>query len=196
MRTLLVVVVLVASSVASAQPGAGPPQPYPPPSPYGYAQPPMQVQLTLDEQFLLERGYITDGQHIGGTLVSVFFGFGVGHAIQGRFGERGYMFAIGDAVGGAIFMTGVVKLFTCFEGCSDSRVDNAMNWLIVGALTTTVVRTWEVIDAATGPPAHNRKLRALHMRLGMPVPMYTRMSPYLAPARDGDGAVGGLSLRF
>src|SRR5215217_1141837 len=104
MRRLLAVVVLLVSSVSYAQPGAPlqepPPQPqtfpppaYAPPPPYGYTQPPMQVQLTLDEQFLLERGYISDGQHIGGTVVAFMFGFGLGHAVQGRFSERGYLFA-------------------------------------------------------------------------------------------------------
>jgi hypothetical protein len=206
MRGLLAVVVLLVSSVGYAQPGAPlqepSPQTYPAPQPspayapppYGYAQP-MQVQLTLDDQYLLERGYISDGQHIGGTLVAAFFGFGIGHAIQGRFTERGYLFAIGDAVTGLIFMNGVVKLFTCFEGCSDARVDNAVNWMLVGLLSTTVVRTWEVVDAATGPATHNRKLRALHSRLGMQ-PMYTQLRPYLGAPHDNSGATAGVSLRF
>jgi hypothetical protein len=220
MRTLLVVVVLVASSVAAAQPGAAPPPPtepqpqpypppqsqpqpypppqpqaYPPPQPYGYAQRPMQVQLTLDEQYLLERGYISDGQQVGGTIVAFMFGFGLGHAVQGRFMERGYLFAIGDAVTGFIFINGFVKLMYCFEGCSEAQENNAVNWLIVGALSAGVVRTWEIVDAAVGPSTHNRKLRALHMRLGMQQPMYTRLSPYLGPTRDG-GGVAGVSLRF
>ncbi len=83
MRVLAVVVVLLVSTVAAAQPGAAQP-PYPPPPAYGYAPQPMQVQLTLDEQYLLERGYISDGQHVGGTVVAFFFGFGIGHAVQGR----------------------------------------------------------------------------------------------------------------
>jgi hypothetical protein len=33
------------------------------------------------------------------------------------------------------------------------------------------------------------------MRLGMPMPMYTRITPYVSPTRDG-GTVAGFSLRF
>src|SRR5689334_17740720 len=66
-------------------PQQGYPQPYPQQQPYGYApQQPMAVQLTVDEQWLLQRGFITDGEHLGGGLAALFVGFGVGQAVQGR----------------------------------------------------------------------------------------------------------------
>lgn len=194
MRVLAAVVVLLVSSVVAAQPGAQL-QPYPPPPGYGYAPQPMQVQLTLDEQYLLERGYISDGQHVGGTVVAFFFGFGIGHAVQGRFTERGYLFAIGDAVAGAIMVNGMIKLSNCvLDSCTQAQEESMMKWLLVGTLSLSVVRIWEIVDAATGPTMHNRKLRDLHMRLGMR-PMYTRLVPYVTPAQDS-GAVAGVSLRF
>lgn len=193
MRVLAVVVVLLVSTVAAAQPGAAQP-PYPPPPAYGGAPQPMQVQLTLDEQYLLERGYISDGQHIGGAVVAYFFGFGIGHAVQGRFMERGYLFAIGDAVTGAIMVNGLIKLSNCVFSCTQAQEDSTMTWLLVGTIGFSVVRIWEIVDAATGPRAHNRKLRDLHMRLGMR-PMSTRLIPYVSPAHDS-GAVAGVSLRF
>ena len=67
---------------------------------------------------------------------------------------------------------------------------------LVGGLVMGGFRIWETIDAFVVPPEHNRKLTQLRMRLGMPVPMYTRLTPYIAPPRDGTGGVAGLSLRF
>ncbi len=182
MRVVAVVVVLLFSSVVGAQPSS-------------YAPAPMPVQLTLDEQFLLERGYISDGQQIGGTVVAFFFGFGLGHAVQGRYMERGYLFTIGDAVTGFIFVNGMIKMFDClFGSCTQAQEESMERWILVGAISTTVVRTWEIVDAAVGPSTHNRKLRDLHIRLGMR-PLYARMTPYVAPAHD-TGAVAGVSLRF
>lgn len=182
-RAAVIVVVLLVSSVVDAQPS-------------GYAPTPMPVQLTLDEQFLLERGYISDGQQVGGTVVAIFFGFGVGHAVQGRFMERGYLFAIGDAVMAAVMINGMAKLYYCvYNDCSRAEEDSMIRWLVIGSIGGGIVRTWEVVDAAVGPTTHNRKLRDLEIRLGRRAPLYTRMTPYLAPAHDS-GAVAGVSLRF
>ena len=64
MRAAISILVVALTGVASAQapePYPPPQQPYPPPQqPYAAPPPayqqPMQVQLTLDEQYLLERG--------------------------------------------------------------------------------------------------------------------------------------------
>jgi hypothetical protein len=169
-----------------------------PPYGYGTQQPAMQVQLTLDEQYLLERGYISDNQRIGGGLASLLFGLGIGQAIQGRWTETGWIFTLGETATAGMFVWGFFDLFlNCWEGpCSDRR-QTRDGWLIVGGLIgNTVFRIWDVVDAFQGPTTHNRRLRELQMRLGMPVPMYTRVTPYVLPSRDGDGATAGLSLRF
>src|SRR5262245_44394392 len=114
MRGLVLPFVLALSGIAYAQPAQQAPQQYPQPQQYPppqqYPQPQqypppqqppyygpqyaypaqrpvMQAQLTLDEQYLLERGFITEGEHLGGGAVALFFGFGLGHAIQGRWSE-------------------------------------------------------------------------------------------------------------
>ena len=195
MRALISLLVMVSlAGVANAQYSQPPPgyQQYPPPG-YTYAPP---AQLTLDEQYLMQKGYITEGQHIGGGVVALFFGYGIGQAIQGRWSEKGYIFTLGDAATAGVMMYGMVQLMSCIEGCSERDTDHAAQLMLVGALGHLVFRTWETIDAFTAPGEHNRKLRALHMRLGMQVPVYTRLTPHVAPPRDGDGAVAGLSLRF
>ena len=201
------VVVLLFAGVASAQPGQTPPQPQPyGPSPYaypayGYQRQVMPVQLTLDEQYLLQRGYISDGEHIGGGIVSVFFGWGIGQAVQGRWSEKGYIFTLGEGASLAVLIWGVVRLARAEDRCFDdptcrSSSDEGVGMVLAGMAGLTVFRVWEIYDAFAGPAEHNRKLRALQMRLGMPVPI-ARVSPFLtSPKGDTGGAVAGVTLRF
>src|SRR5215211_7901978 len=100
MRTLIVgALLVVVAGVAHGQPGATepyrPPEPQPQPQPY-YAQPP-PVQLTDDEQELLDKGYITPGKYVGGGITATALGWGIGHAIQGRWLDRGWIFTLGEA---------------------------------------------------------------------------------------------------
>jgi hypothetical protein len=178
-----------------------PGQPYPPPSgvvpPYQYAP----TQLSPDDQDLLNQGEITDGRHVGGILVSLFFGLGIGQAVQGRYGDTGWIFTVGEAGSWVAIIAGAVKTVdTCFNTL-ESRCDDDSTGqvLLVGGLIGLVVfRVWEVADAIGGPPRHNARVRQLRMRLGMPPMGYTRrVQPYVAPplSRDG-GATAGLTLRF
>jgi hypothetical protein len=217
MRKLpLVLLVVLVGSTAAAQPGADdapypapPPEPQPPPQPQPYPQPYAQpqpgyapggfvpVQLTPDQAELLQKGEISEGQHFGGAVASVLFGFGIGQAVQGRYGETGWIFTVGEIASVTALMVGVFQTFDdCAfdERCSDN---NSGAGLMVGGLVGLLVfRVWEVVDAFGGPPKHNRKVRDLKMRLGIPVPMYTqRVVPYVNRTRDS-GATAGVVFRF
>lgn len=158
----------------------------------------MPYQLTVDEQYLLERGFITDGEHIGGGLVAVFLGFGLGQAVQGRWSEKGYIFTLGEGASVVAMIWGMYQVVGCLDGGGEGRCnDSGVPLFLAGALALTVFRVWGSVDAFVVPPEHNRKLRALRMRLGLPVPMYSRVMPYVtSPKGDGGGAVAGLTLRF
>ena len=206
MRTLLVVAMLVSlAGIADAQPGQysqPPPQPtYGQPAPYGYGyqqRPVMQVQLTLDEQWLMQRGFISDGETLGGGVVALLFGMGIGHVIQGRWSRDGYIFTFGELASGGLMMWGMVGLLgNCFEGCSEQRESRYVTMMLIGAIAGGVFRIWEIYDAFSGPGKHNAQLFELRTRLGMPTPMYARITPYVAPNAAGEGGgTAGLSLRF
>jgi len=178
------------------------PQPYPPPAPYppqGYVPPPQQyvpVQLTADEQELLQQGEISDNQHIGGAAVAFLFGFGVGQAVQGRYSETGWIFTLGEAASIAALMYGILHDLDCGldSRCSTSDTDGL--YIAGGLIGLFGFRIWEIVDAVGGPTKHNRKVRELKMRLGIPVPMYThRMLPYVNKTHDG-GGTAGVIFRF
>ena len=178
-----------------------PPQPQPGPSGYGYYQPAprpvMNVQLTVDEQWLLQRGYISDGETMAGGFVALLFGWGVGHAIQGRWSEKGYIFTLGESVTAVAAFYGMIGLFgECFEGCSDARGQRYATLFIGGMIGNAVFRIWEVIDAFSAPGAHNRRVDEVRMKVGLPL-RYGSLSPYIAPNRDRDGGgIAGVSFRF
>jgi hypothetical protein len=174
------------------------------PHPYGqqpYSQQPMQVQLTVDEQWLLQRGYISDGEHIGGGLAALMLGFGIGQAVQGRWGEMGWIFTVGESVSLLAIFYGIAESFDCGRydeyGSYDSNCeDRGLGIMAAGLVGFTVFRVWETVDAFAAPSAHNRKVRQLRGRLGMPVPMYSGLTPFVAPARSGDGGTAGFTFRF
>lgn len=157
------------------------------------------VQLTPDQVELLQKGEISDGAHVGGAAASVFLGFGIGQAVQGRYGETGWIFTVGEIASFTALVVGVSQaLDDCFgdsTSCNDNN--NRGDGLIIGGLVGLLVfRVWEVVDAFGGPPKHNRKVRELKMRLGMPVPMYTqRLVPYVNRTRDS-GATAGVVFHF
>ncbi|HET7503607.1 MAG TPA: hypothetical protein VFK02_21440 [Kofleriaceae bacterium] len=221
MRAIVFVLLSVVAleGIAPAQPGQapgppapapqpypppGPPQPYPPPGPgQPYPPPPggvvapyqyAPVRLTPEEQELLTDGEISDGRHLAGVLGSFMVGWGIGQAIQGRYGDTGWIFTVGEAGSVVALITGFVREIGS-EG--DDSTGGAL--LVGGLVGILVFRTWEVIDSIVGPPRHNTKVRELRMRLGLPQPTYVqRIRPYVAPtlSHDAGGATAGLTLRF
>jgi hypothetical protein len=224
MRNLvwLAVALATGTGIASAQPGPDPnaPPPLPPdpnappppgpsgppgatwqPAPYqpGYPQdyPRLQLQqLAPDDQHLLARGEITDGQWIGGGVASILVGFGVGQAVQGRWGERGWIFTLGDAALGTVAMVSIGYTIGC--SVSGTSCNTAIPVMYGSVLALAAFRVLEVADAFAVPPARNARLRRLRMELGLPqVPSYA-LAPYLAPTRSlrGDTAVAGFQVSF
>jgi hypothetical protein len=192
--------------IASAQPGAQPPQPpspspqpYPP-APYPQPYPPPAVQLTPEETELLAQGEISTGEMVAGGLVGSFFGLGIGHAVQGRYLDKGWIFTVGELAGGSLVIFGIVQCLEQHE-LDDGDCDDAIPLLVGGLLVNAGFRVWEIIDVWAGPPRHNARVRELRLRLGYPPPPPPPPPPawglYLSPAKgESDGKVLGLTLRF
>src|SRR5262245_49064669 len=200
--TMCSLVIVLGVGVAGAQPGQTPYAPPPPPSgvpaPYAYQPPPQQIMLTEEEHKLLEMGEISDGKHLGGGLAAVFFGYGVGQAVQGRWSDTGWIFTLGEGAATVAFVYGFVDMFANCPIDGPCNNDRGAALFLGGLLAYGVFHVWEVVDAFVVPPRHNRRVRELRARLGYPpVPYYGRLAPYLAPPTgSNDGAIGGVTLRF
>ena len=96
---------------------------------------------------------ISQGQYMGGGVASIFLGFGVGHAIQGRWKERGWIHTVVQSVS-LITSLGVVFVGLSTMG-SPSAPGGGMTlvggpvWGPVGIIASFVLtgsKIWEVVD--------------------------------------------------
>jgi hypothetical protein len=206
-KTIFVVLAVVVSvGVARAQPGqtppvappvapppAAPPYQCPPPGcvPMPYQYQPMA--MTAEDQEILAQGEISDGAMVGGGLLAIFFGFGVGQAVQGRFGDTGWIFLLGEAGSYAVLLYGFADAIECNgTNCEDRGV----SLMLTGLVAYGVFHVWGIVDAFAGPSKHNQRLRELRMRLGIPQPMpyYGRITPYVKH-HEGETSFG-VGFRF
>lgn len=199
-------IIALLAGPAAAQPGAQPqpyppPQPHPPPQPYPapYAPPPYgyaPAPLTAEEHALLAQGEISEGAHMGGAALALFVGAGIGQAVQGRWSDTGWIFTFGELAAGGLLIYGIVGISDDLADDATNRDDrdchNCVSYIVVGALAISALRLWGTIDALAAPSSHNRRVREVRMKAGMP--MYS-LRPYVGPGRDG-GGVAGVSLRF
>ena len=191
--------VLIASLVtapAFAQPGNDPePEPYPgagqpPPPP---AQQPVQMQprtveMSFEERELILRGEIDPGLYVAGGLVGTFLvPFGVGQAIQGRWSDRGWIFAVGEGASIGLIIAGAVRF---------DESDGGEGLLVAGILGLVGFRIWEMVDLWVGPALHNQRVRGVYRKYGIGphTPVYGSARPFVLPT-DG-GGVGGFTLQF
>ena len=179
--------------VSSASPAIAQPSAYAPP-------PPLQLQLSDEDLAVLDRGQISVGQYIAGGAIGTHFGFGIGHMVQQRWMDKGWIFTIGESAAIAAMIAGIVS---CEDDYNDtyyndpshkaprsSSGDSCSEGLIIGgAIGFVGLRIWEVIDLWVAPPAHNRRLKKLKAN-GQAGYRFS-----IAPTGSGSG-VASLSLDF
>jgi hypothetical protein len=158
----------------------------------------LQLQLTEEDQELLARGEVADAQWLAGGVLSVFVSFGVGQAVQGRWGERGWIFTVGETASIVAMIAGAADGLDCAAGDPHCNNRGAVGLVAGGAIGFTVFYLWGVIDAFAAPPAQNARIRELRYRLGLPQqPQGYTLAPFVSPAHSrGDTTVAGLQLRF
>mgnify|MGYP000870276724 CR=1 FL=1 len=159
---------------AGAQPSQAPPL-VAPPAPCGVcmrppASYPTLLRLSKEEQELLAQGEISNDRHAGGALMAFLFGFGTGQAVQGRWGESGWIFTIGETLSLAAIIHAAPDAGefcdslesverTAFERNCDARQRRAMRQVMGGLAVFVGLHLWEVVDAINGPRRHNRRVR-------------------------------------
>lgn len=113
-------------------------------------------KLTQTEQRTLEVGETTPMEYLGGGVLAWAPGFGVGHAVQGRWADKGWIFTVGQ-IFSAVFIMIEVENFECddpkksnFE-CYLSEADNKFAF---GAVSFSFFKIWEIWDAWVGGFSH------------------------------------------
>jgi len=86
---------------------------------------------------------VSTGQYITGGLVGSFLGFGIGHAIQGRYLEKGYIFTLGETVIPLIMAPVLYNLTT-----TKAQRDKCVDMCGFGSFITVALgfRVWEIFS--------------------------------------------------
>jgi hypothetical protein len=119
------------------------------------------INLTEKDKDILEVGEISTARYVTGGILGTYpIGFGLGHAIQGRWSQNGWIFTAGESASLALLLGGALGCVnnTVFgEDCSD--LENAI--MTVGVIGFVGLRLWEIVDVWAAPPSHNSKYREL-----------------------------------
>lgn len=136
--------------------------------------------LSEKEREILARGEITQFQYIAGGIVGTYpIGLGVGHAIQGRYLEKGWIFTVGEVGSLLAFVAGVGDCWDSYN----SRYRTCEGGLAVAGIVGYVAfRIWEIVDVWAAPPEHNRRLLEIKARLERGSMSF---KPALIPLADG-----------
>ena len=149
------------------------------------------TDLSEADRRALQIGEISDASYIiGGILATYPLGLGIGHAVQGRYADTGYIFTIGELGSLAVLVAGIGD---CSDDWWDEDDDEDCNGglIFLGAAGYLGFRIWEAIDAWAVPPGHNRRVREIKARTGI---ASGEWKGFVIPVQEG--ALAGISYRF
>lgn len=117
------------------------------------------------EQDKVKKKEIEQGQYVGGGIVALLIGLGIGHAVQGRYGEGGWVHTVFQLSGSIMLATG---------GITSSGIGG---FLLVGSRIAEIVGIW-IIDKERYEIVSNNKQ------------LYQKGSISLLPAFNAKGNAG------
>lgn len=136
--------------------------------------------LSEKEREILARGEITQFQYIAGGIVGTYpIGLGVGHAIQGRYVEKGWIFTAGELGSLLVLIAGVGD---CWDNYNSRYRTCDGGMAVAGLIGYVGFRIWEIVDVWAAPPEHNRRLLEIKARLERGSISF---KPALIPLADG-----------
>lgn len=116
------------------------------------------ISLTEKDRDVLEVGEISNAKYvIGGILGTYPIGLGLGHAVQGRWDQTGWIFTAGELSSIGVLLVGVLSCDDDNSTCSD--LSTAL--IVTGVIGYIGFRLWEIGDVWVAPFSHNRKVREL-----------------------------------
>jgi hypothetical protein len=160
---------------------------------FGWAD--AETTLTHTETMVLQQGPIETEPYVAGGVVGSFLGFGIGHAIQGRYGTDAAWMSIGQAAGGLMFLLGA--------GCPIKQIGSAscpLNGTATTGLALMILtHVWEIYDLWATPPKHNKMYRDLRNRLDEEGDETEEaLNFFVSPVSENSyiGAAAGFTYRF
>lgn len=145
------------------------------------------ASLSEADRQILARGEMSTTRYVlGGVLGTYPLGFGIGHAIQGRYSEKGWIFTVGELSSIAVLAAGLGSCFGDALSSNDGDCNTGGGLVFLGAFGFVGFRVWEIVDLWATPLEQDRRYRELKSRL--PVSEVT-FEPGFVPLAGG-GALG------
>lgn len=125
-------------------------------------------KLSLQERQLLGDGLMSTQDYVTGGVVGSLVGFGIGHAFQGRYQRRGWIFTAGESLGLSLLAWRAAECDRQVEenkanGSKDKGCDDV--GAFVGFGTFLGFRIWEAIDLWAQGLSHRRRVKEIQDRL-------------------------------
>lgn len=104
---------------------------------------------------------VSKGRYITGGILGSTFGFGIGHGIQGRYAEKGWIFTAGEVAGLAILTPAATQCAQDNQNNSNKDCTPAQKSIITGGyLILLGFHIWEIVDVWTGATPVEDKVSA------------------------------------
>lgn len=94
---------------------------------------------------------IENTRYITGGVVGTLWGFGIGHAVQGRYRQDGWKFTVGEAVGSLLLLINMGECFPENRPCGSALGINFGLEILTGFALVGGFRIWEIIDLWVAP---------------------------------------------
>lgn len=131
------------------------------------------INLTDKDKDVLKNGELGTERYVLGGIIGTYPGFGIGHAIQGRWGTKGWIFTAGETA----------SLFVIVAGASsmDFYDENSKGLATVslGALAFAGFHIWEIIDVWYGGNEQRKEYDYLKNKINENAP--DKLSWFTAP---------------
>jgi hypothetical protein len=120
----------------------------------------MMLCSMASAQAYVQEPIMGTGRYVAGGVTSLL-GFGIGHAVQGRYAERGWIFTAGEVLsvglfgGGFAWMAGNVisNAQSVHHGAigTNPELGAPVGMMVAGGVTFIGFKIWEIVDAWTAP---------------------------------------------
>lgn len=98
---------------------------------------------------------ISTTRYVAGGILSIYPGFGIGHAVQGRYTDKGWIFTTGEAISTAVVISGLIDCGTSTV-ISSSKECSGKDKMLVGTVGFLGFKIWEIFDAWVIPHSNNK----------------------------------------
>ena len=98
---------------------------------------------------------ISTTRYVTGGILSIYPGFGIGHAVQGRYTDKGWIFTTGEAISATVAIVGLGQCGIT-SGITSSNQCSGNSMILAGTVEFLGFKIWEIVDAWIIPKTKNQ----------------------------------------